>query len=556
MMKCRVVIFGLLFFCIFSGNLLAAPGKGVDSNSMETASDKDDISIKMLFSISELKRNLNQRISEKKRLLEKSTSDTEKGYLESELAKLDRQLNDATADFERIATGVDIGLFLEKREDVFDWKQEVLSLVEPGIKEIKRMTVNARYKTKLKDELSYYENLVAISHNATQNIVTLMSKTDDEGLKKNLENLLPEWKSIEKQIQNRVEITGMQLAEIKSEEKSLIETSRTSIKKFFRTRGLYLLIAILACIGVVLFLRVSSRFVRKMIPGYASKYKPFHIRVFDLLSRVSALFMTLFVLILVFYVFEDWVLLSLAIIFFMGLGWAAKNTLPRFWQQSRLMLNIGAVREGERIVYQGVPWIVKNINLFSILENPYMEETLRLPIEEFFGKASRAYHKNEPWFPCKTNDWVVLGDGTWGHVTSISHEMVELVQRGGAKKTYQTMDFIAQSPLNISKNFRLNVSFGVSYDIQKDATGKVLEIMQEYINQAIQKEGHEKGLLNLRVEFAAAGSSSLDIMVIADFKGEMAPLYQRLSRAIQRWCVDVCTINNWEIPFPQLTIHK
>jgi len=64
----------------------------------------------------------------------------------------------------------------------------------------------------------------------------------------------------------------------------------------------------------------------------------------------------------------------------------------------------------------------------------------------------------------------------------------------------------------------------------------------------------EKKLLNLRVEFALANSSSLDITVIADFSGELADLYNRLRRAIQRWCVDACSENGWEIPFPQMTL--
>ncbi len=83
-----------------------------------------------------------------------------------------------------------------------------------------------------------------------------------------------------------------------------------------------------------------------------------------------------------------------------------------------------------------------------------------------------------------------------------------------------------------------------------------MDIMKSYIDERIEEEGYKKSLLNLRVEFQNAGSSSLDIVVIVDFKGDMAPLYQRLSRAIQRWCVDACTINKWEIPFPQLTIHQ
>jgi len=299
-----------------------------------------------------------------------------------------------------------------------------------------------------------------------------------------------------------------------------------------------------------------SRVLVRIIPGYNSKYRPFHIRVLNLFFRIFAMFLTLFVLILVFYLVEDWVLLSLTIIFIMGVGWTAKNALPQYFHQSRLMLNIGAVREGERMIYLGVPWLVKSINIFSELENPYLGVKLRLPIEELLNKTSRVFHPKEPWFPCKRNDWVILSDGTRGVVTSLSHEMVEMVQRGGAHKTYQTGDFLALSPLNISINFRLKITFGISYNLQKESTGTVLEILQSHIDAQLEKEGYKENLMSLRVEFQQAGASSLDLVVIADFKGELAPLYQRISRAIQRWCVDACTINNWEIPFPQLTIHK
>nr|NJM04739.1 hypothetical protein [Desulfobacula sp.] len=140
-------------------------------------------------------------------------------------------------------------------------------------------------------------------------------------------------------------------------------------------------------------------------------------------------------------------------------------------------------------------------------------------------------------------------------MTGISHEMVQLVQPGGAKKTYQTQDFLAQTPLNLSVNFTLKTVFGLSYDLQKEITGKIPEILLAHIREAVQKEGYENGLIHLVVEFQAANSSSLDLAVIADFKGEMAPSYYKLSRAVQRWCVEACTANNWEIPFPQLTVH-
>jgi hypothetical protein len=556
MIKYRVFLFFLVLLWVWPCQISAEQkSKLIEVLSPKVFSEKDEAVTQMLFSISELKRNLNQRIKEKKALLEKSTSETEKLSLQSEISRLDEQLNDAQADFERIATGVDIGMFLGKKEETFDWKEEVMALVEPGIKEIKRMTVSARNKTKLKDELAYYENLVFVSRAAVRNIGELISKTKDKEVKKNLEDLLPEWKGIEKQIQNKLQIANMQLKEMSSDEKSLIESSGISIKKFFRTRGLYLMIALISCICAVLLLRLGAGVLVKWIPGYNLKYKPFHIRLFDILARLASMFVVFFVLVLVFYIFEDWVLLSLSIIFLIGIGWAAKHTLPKFWHQSRLMLNIGSVREGERMIYLGVPWLVKNINVFSVLENPDMEVSIRLPIEELLDKTSRPFHQNEFWFPCRRNDWVILSDGTWGHVTNLSHEMVQLVLAGGAKKTYQTPDFLGLTPLNISVGFSLKVVFGVSYDIQKEVTGKVLDIMSAHLKEAAEKEGYDKGLVSLQVDFQEAGSSSLDLVVLAGFKGEMAPQYYKLSRAIQRWCVDACTANNWEIPFPQLTVH-
>ena len=510
----------------------------------------------MLGSIIALKQNLEQRIAEKKQDITASSSETQKENLAAELARLDKMLASASQDFERIATGVDIGLFTEQKEAPFNWKDELVSLIEPGITELKRLTQKAREKTQLKEELSYYQERKPVVRQANENLMDLISRTKEKTLKQHLEKLVPEWQGVENQILSKLEITKMQLSELESEEQSLIESSQASIKNFFKNRGLFLFIALVSCIGIVLLIRFAYLSVVKYIPGYTAQYRPFHLRALDLLFRVMTFLAALLVVILVFYLFEDWVLLSLAIIFLMGLGWAAKHTLPRFWDQSRLMLNIGAVREGERVVYEGVPWLVKRINMYSLFENPDLGQSLRLPIAALMDLTSRPFQRHEPWFPCRKNDWVILSDETRGCVTSLSHEMVELVLRGGAKKVYQTPDFLGMTPMNLSVNFRLKIGFGISYNLQAQATKEVLDILEAHIRNQLEAEAYAESLLNLRVEFAAAGSSSLDLVVIADFDGKMAPLYNRISRAIQRWCTDACSRNNWEIPFPQLTVHK
>jgi len=301
----RFIVFGFFFLLVYcSSAVLANDQKNEDQPLTEEQKqeqseqlEKGQASLKMLRSIIELKKNLNQRIKEKNLLLKKSSSDTEKELLKSELEKLDKQLNDSTVDFERIATGIDMGLFDEKKAEAFDWKDELLGLVKPGIKELKRLTVRARYKTKLKDELSYYEGLLPVATQATENIGKLISQTKNKELKKDLKKILPEWKSVEKQILNKVEIAGMRLDEIEGEEKSIIQTSQTSIKNFFRTRGLFLFIAIVSCLGVILFWRLLSKIMVRVVPGYTSKYRPFHIRVASLLSRILAFVMVFLVLI-------------------------------------------------------------------------------------------------------------------------------------------------------------------------------------------------------------------------------------------------------------------
>jgi hypothetical protein len=550
--RCVMAFFLMAGICLF---VFPAQGQDVpvsDQNFMAV----DSGTLTMLNSILEHNRHLEERILEKQQAMAESTSETEKNNLAAELERLDKMLSSSRQDFERIATGVDVDLFAAKEDPPFNWKDELVSLIKPGIMELKQITQKTRQKADLKEALSRYQALEPIARQANDNLMALISRTKDPRLKQRLEKLVPEWKGQERQLLSRLEITQMQLAELESEEQSILESSQTSIKQFFKTRGLFLVVALIACIGIVLVLRIAYLFLVRYVPGYRMPYRPFHLRIMDLLYRVVSVMAALVAVILVFYLFEDWVLLSLSIVFLMGLAWAVKNTVPRFVNQSRLILNIGPVREGERVVYQGVPWLVKKINFFSVLENPDLGQTLRVPIEALMDLTSRPFQKHEPWFPCRKNDWVILSDGTRGGVTSLSHEMVELVLRGGAKKVYQTSDFLGMNPLNLSVNFRLKIGFGISYNLQSIATGRVLDILDAHIRERLAAEDYGESLLNLRVEFAQAGSSSLDLVVIADFDGKMAPLYNRISRAIQRWCTDACTANDWEIPFPQLTVHK
>jgi hypothetical protein len=259
---------------------------------------------------------------------------------------------------------------------------------------------------------------------------------------------------------------------------------------------------------------------------------------------------------IVFYVVEDWVLFSLSLLLLIGILWTLRQALPRYLHQIQTFLNIGAVREGERLLLDGLPWQVRQINVFCTLFNPTAELTQRVPIDTLVDLKSRPARHDEPWFPCKKGDWVILSDGVRGKVIGISPELVQLVERGGSQLTYQTGDFLAKSPRNLATNFRIKEFIGISYKLQAEATNQIPETLHAYIQGRIEQEGYGEKLLNMRVEFAQANTSSLDLAVIADFEGELGDLYNRLRRAIQRWCVDACSEYGWEIPFPQMTLHE
>lgn len=533
----------------------------VDSNSslnpVETAAAHSlDTTLSTLASIQELRSDLKKRLRKKKILLKKASSESEKQQLISDINSINQQLTKAREDFDRISTGIDISAFKDKKEVKFDWKEEISSMIRPALAEMKRMTEKVRRKSRLRTEIETYTRLLPEASEAVEKLRTLLTQTDSRLLKEELKKELAEWESREKHIKNQLNIARMQVMEIEREERSLSMSFLDSFKHFIKTRGLYIFSALAVFAGIILLSLIFRRFLELRLPGYRQEHLSFRMRIMDMFIRSFSAILAVMGMFAVLYAAQDWVLLSIAIMFFIGAGWAARFAIPRLWNQGRLMLNIGPVREGERILMDGIPWFVKKINVFSVFENPDLGISLRLPVERLLKMESRPFDPDEPWFPCKKGDWVILADGTRGMVASLSHEMVELVKRGGARKSYLTGDFLSLNPLNLSGEFRIKVPFGISYELQAHSTQLIPQALGEYLTEQISQAGHDKNLKNIKVEFKEAGASSLDLVVIADFYGEMAPLYNRMRRSIQRWCVDAATINNWEIPFPQLTVHK
>ncbi len=555
----HIIFIAVLLIFLSSHSIVADISQSSNDKKQEQdLEEKTNEDIEMLTSLLDLQQNIKEQMVLMKKKLRTSKSETEKKALEEEMGQLDKQFSETANDFERIATGVELALFSEKKPETFSWKDEMASLVEPAIKELQRFTIRARQKSNLKDKIVELKLLKKTAQEAVAHLEIVLAETTDKEVSTEVKALQPEWSNIEKRLINKLELAERELAQLEEQEVSLVETYSSALKEFFRNRGLYLAIAILVFFSILFGCKLLYRVIVKFSYKLNSKkrQRSFNIRLLYLIFQVMSVILAVIGLFFVLYLGEDWFLLSMAIIFFLGLIWTIRQGLPKLWQQGRLMLNVGAVRENERLVLHGVPWKVASINVFCKLINPSLGVELRVPIEDMVGLVSRSFKQDEPWFPCKKGDWVVIGSSSRAKVVSLSHEQVEVVERGGMHLTYPTETFLQACPAVLSRNFRIRIPFGISYNLQKEATRNIPSILKDFLVMKLEDEGYKDKYHNIQVEFLQANASSLDLIILADFDGQVADIYKRLERAINRWCVDCCTEHNWVIPFPQLTIHK
>jgi hypothetical protein len=255
---------------------------------------------------------------------------------------------------------------------------------------------------------------------------------------------------------------------------------------------------------------------------------------------------------------NDWVLVTLILFVLGALVWSSKQYLPVFFEQSKIVLNLGAIRENEVVIYEGVAWKLKSLGYYCRLENPLLTGgSLRISTKELLAFHSRPVQKNEPWFPTKTNDWVILDDKTFGKVTFQSPEQVVIRMLGGANKFLKLDQFLNLNPLNLSNGYGIEQIIGVDYGHQDLLLTNVVpnfkEKLQLYIKDFLKEE--YKFVKEFQIEFNNTGASSLDIRFFIVCSGELAAKKRMLERRINMGFVEVCNEFNYVIPFSQMTVH-
>ncbi len=533
---------------VFSSGILWAQLGGRVENANEVLT---------LGSLAESLVSVDVDIASQRQALDDASTEAERSSLYEDLQALREKRRKLINDFSSVATGIELTEFENSEGHRFDLAKELNELLEPIVRELKDVTEQPRVIEELRNAVRTEERRLATANEALSKIQEIEPSIQVDATRARLMALQEEWEGRASDARNRLSVLRHQLDDMEAKQQSVFDAGTSALTAFFRSRGRNLFLTITTFFGVFFLLRFLQRYVERVGPVAKRKERtPFAARLLHVAFHVFTFVGALASAMIVLYASGDWVLMGLAIIMIAGLVLAAKNALPRFLEQARLVLNLGEVREGERLIFDGIPWKVERLSFYTTLTNPELTGGLvRLPLRQLGNLISRPIAEGELWFPCRAGDWVLLSDDTRGRVLTQTPEMVHLVLLGGTKVSYPTADFLSLSPKNLSANFRLKSVFGIDYQYQAIATTEVPSKLWKKLMTELVKVIDREHIIDIKVEFKQAGASSLDYEIIADIDGAVASKYEMLSRALQRISVDACNENGWEIPFTQMTVH-
>lgn len=520
---------------------------------------EDTLSIDTLNGIVSSIKQQNEEVNVKVALLKKAKTEQEKIKLQAEIDDASRSIDAQASSFEMIITG---GQELAKNdtaeEKEFDWQKDLFEILQPIMNELRQLTEHKLKMDGLQKNIVNYESQnqeisIVLDHIARIN----KEKLEEDTLEK-FEQINKKWREQLEENNHLLSVARLQLDEmIRSETANKISFGEHA-KQFATGRGATIFMALVAFIAVYFSMSLIWKGVIWVSVRKPSERWRYYQRIVTLIYHIM---MVLLAITAVFYVLSarnDQALIAIAVLLLVSIIWVLKNSIPRYIDELQILLNTGAVREGECIIYNGVPMKITRLNFHTKLINPDVPTLkLRLPLSELSNYISRPYTTDEPWFPCKVGEYVRLSDGKYGLVKNITLENVLItLYNGMMPKTYTMNDFLSSQPKNLSLGFIVTSIIGLDYKYQQQCTDQIPEILCDGIRKGLQQESYGSSLNDLWVYFSCANSSSLDFKIVAIFDGRAAEDYYPIVRSLQRYAVEVCNQQQWEIPFTQVVLHN
>ena len=510
--------------------------------------------------LEKLQRSIDDRIDERRAInaaAERGDKDVDEvAELREQAAALGTRIDELRVTFDGIATGVQPDKAAQEGDGAeADWRDDMALIAEPVLDALKDLTAKPRQLNEVAANAAALERGIERSDRALAALAPTVEAVRDAGVRESLERATKRWTKRREEAVVALEAARARTAALRGE-RSLGAGALASLTDFAAGRGLTLALALGVALAVRRVMRALPPLARRCLPG---KLDPSDRTRYRLVEYTVGALTGLFMLLAVFAVFYhrgDVLLIGVLVLLSIGLALGTRHLLPRFVGEVRLLLNMGPVREGERVWCRGLPFRVESINVFSILRNPELHGVLRVPLAELDALTSRpAGH--ESWFPSSRGDFV-LYDDVATEIVEQSIELVTLRTGGGQHFSVPTSEFLAARLQNLSRgdSYGVAASFGLDYAQQSVAATDAAGRLRDGIRAALTRAGMGERVRDVLVEFSGAAASSLDFLVYVTLDASVAASFGRVRRLIQRGCVETCEREGWSIPFTQLTVHQ
>lgn len=469
--------------------------------------------------------------------IKKSTDELHKAELEDSLARANSQLKEYTELFEKISLGgIDTSRFdtpakqAIQQTDDYNWQKELIQIAQPVFAEMKKITDAPRKRDLLRLEQKEINDRLAQLNKGLETLNQINLAELPQGAQDNLKNIQNSWNNLHKELEREHRLTVIKLDEL-----TVKEDFTTRLTKgawgFAKGRGLLLLVTI-AAISILLY--GFNRFLL-LLESREKNTISIRWRIFILLYQIITTIIVVIITLAILYSSGDMVLFGIAILIILAFLVTSRNSIPKYFTKTRIFLNMGQAREGERVIYNDLPWKISHINLYTVyLVNPLLENgTIRLTIDHLNNLISRPVKMDETWFPTVVNDVVVLPNGTQGQVLRQTPEYVYL-NSFGVEIIYPTKDFIKDKVVNLSYGYSVSSEVGLNYNTLQQSIEEVTQLLNDEVSAYIKEKSPEafKSMKSLTIDLTRLTENGYAVFMVyitmgsfsTDYKGKILRL--------------------------------
>ncbi len=496
--------------------------------------------------------------------LKQESDEAKKEELQKSLDTRIQQKREYESRFEKISLGgLDTARFqsptnLMVDTEAYDWQKELILIMQPVFSEMQRLTEGPRKRELLRNELKEIQERISSLKKALNYLDNVDEASLTKEAKQKLNDLQKEWRDTLNTIERQQELVAGNLDDM-TDDNSVTTRIINSALNFIQGRGLILLISFSAFFGLLYLTSQGAKLLSRRRERQG-KTRPIstRARVFLLLYQLLSMGIALFALLTLLHSSGDMVLFGLAILILFILVISFRSSIPAYMRKLRLFLNLGQARERERVIYNGLPWKIEYINLYSVyLVNPALDNgRIRLTIDILANLISRPLKADEFWFPSKVGDNYILPNGQHVVVQRQTPESIYLSHFGG-QIVYPTVDFLNAKPNNISKGYSSTINFGLNYRETRVPVEEVIKKVEANVLRVLEEREILPLTKSVTVDFRQVNAAESLLYTVSISMGPNGvDYYYSLPRLMQRTCLETALQEGWGIPKTEVSLSN